>query len=215
MHIVSYRSEGSWRAGIVQGSFVADAAALVPPSSPSTVRALLEAGSATVDRLLDRARDAFERAQGLYTDAGNEIRTALAGAKQNPPVTDAKVPEKKETASSAAEKAEIAKRDIRQMVDSYRNFIEKGDLQGLSNLLNLTDADRDNWSKFFDLSEKRSLTIAEVEPDLNRDDPVVSFREKLSFYNTSTRQNVSPPEQKRTWSLQEGDHGTWKVISYK
>jgi hypothetical protein len=100
------------------------------------------------------------------------------------------------------------------MVDSYKNFIEKGDLQGLATLLNLTNADRENWSKFFEYSDQRSITIAGIEPDLDRDDPLVTFKEKLSFYNTSTRQTVSPPEEKRTWAL-KGDHGAWKVISYR
>jgi serine/threonine protein kinase len=160
------------------------------------------------------ARDGFVRAQGLYSDAGNDIRTALASAKSNPPVADTRAPEKKDPAAVANEKAEAAKREVRQMVDSYKNVIEKADLQGLANLLNLTDVDRDFWSKFFTFSEQRSLTITEVNPDLNRDDPLVSFKEKMSYYNTSTRQTVNLPEQKRTWGLQV-DHGTWKVTSFK
>ena len=160
------------------------------------------------------ARDGFGRAQGLYSDAGNDIRSAVAGAKPSPPVGDTRAPEKKDAASVTVEKAEGAKREIRQMIDAYKNFIEKGDLQGLANLLNLSETDRDIWSKFFQYSEQRSLTVVEMEPDLDRDDPLVSFKEKLSFYNTSTRQTVNPPEQKRIWSLQ-GDHGTWKVISFK
>ena len=160
------------------------------------------------------ARDGFVRARSLYADAGNEIKAALANAKSGPPAADTRTPEKNETASVVAEKAEAAKRNILRMVDSYKNFIEKGDLQGLATLLNLTNADRENWSKFFEYSDQRSITIGVVEPDLNRDDPLVTFNEKMSFYNTSTRQTVSAPEQKRTWALQ-GDHGTWKVISNK
>ena len=60
MHIVSYRSRGSWRAGILQDSFLADAAALNSTSFPSTVRALLEAGTSIIEQLLERARAAFE-----------------------------------------------------------------------------------------------------------------------------------------------------------
>jgi serine/threonine protein kinase len=160
------------------------------------------------------ARDGFVRARSLYADAGNEIKAALANAKSGPPAADTRTPEKNETASVVAEKAEAAKRDILHMVDSYKNFIEKGDLQGLATLLNLTNADRENWSKFFEYSDQRSITIAGIEPDLDRDDPLVTFKEKLSFYNTSTRQTVSPPEEKRTWAL-KGDHGAWKVISYR
>ena len=61
MHIVSYRTDGPWRAGIVHDSLLMDAATPNPVSYPSTVRALLEAGSAAIDQLLDRAREAFER----------------------------------------------------------------------------------------------------------------------------------------------------------
>ncbi len=157
------------------------------------------------------AREGFEKARGLYTDAGSEIRAAAAAKPAPPAAGEGRSPEKKDP---AAEKAEAARREVLRMVDSYKGFIEKGDLQGLSDLLNLTDADRDIWSKFFALSEQRSLTIVEVEPDLNRDDPLVIFREKMSFYNTSMRQSVGVPEQKRTWALQ-GDHGVWKIISYK
>jgi len=158
------------------------------------------------------ARDGFDRAQKLFADAGTEIRAALAAAKSvSPAAGEGKAPEKKDP---AAEKADAAKRDVLRMVDSYKSFIEKGDLQNLSELLNLTDADRDIWSKFFAFSEQRTLTIAEVDPDMNRDDPAVRFKERLSFYNTSTRVTVTAPEQKRTWSLQ-ADHGAWKVISYK
>lgn len=60
MHIVSYRSQGSWRAGVLHDSFLVDAAALNSTSFSSTVRALLEAGSSTIEQLLERARAAFE-----------------------------------------------------------------------------------------------------------------------------------------------------------
>jgi serine/threonine protein kinase len=159
------------------------------------------------------ARDGFEKAQGLYTDAVSDIRGAAAGAKSGGQAAE-KSPEKRDPAAAAAEKTEAARRDVLRMVDSYKGFIEKGDLQGLSDLLNLTDADRDIWSKFFAFSEQRLLNVVDVEPDMNRDDPLVRFKEKLSFYNTSTRVTVAAPEQKRTWSLQP-DHGAWKVISYK
>ncbi|HTR45403.1 MAG TPA: fumarylacetoacetate hydrolase family protein [Thermodesulfovibrionales bacterium] len=80
MYIVSYRSQGLWRAGIVQGSFVVDAAALVSPSSPSTVRALLDAGPAAVAQVLERARDAFARK--------SQLLMPLEGIELGPPVPD-------------------------------------------------------------------------------------------------------------------------------
>jgi len=80
MYIVSYRAQGSWRAGIVQDSLLVDAATLNPASYPSTVRALLEAGSATIDQLLERAQDAFER--------GSEQLMPLEKVELGPPVPD-------------------------------------------------------------------------------------------------------------------------------
>ena len=80
MYIVSYRSQGLWRAGIVRGSLLVDAAALNPTSCPSTVRALLERGSAAIDQFLERARDAFEsRSEQLMT---------LEKVELGPPVPD-------------------------------------------------------------------------------------------------------------------------------
>jgi acylpyruvate hydrolase len=61
MYIVSYRSQGPWRAGILHDSLLVDAATLNPLSYPSTVRALLETGSSTIEQLLDQARAAFDR----------------------------------------------------------------------------------------------------------------------------------------------------------
>ncbi len=66
MHIVSYRSQALWQAGIMNGSFLADAAELNSASAPSTVRNILEAGPAAVNQLLERARDAFKnKSKGL------------------------------------------------------------------------------------------------------------------------------------------------------
>src|SRR5208283_2029243 len=60
MQIMSYRSQGLWRAGILQDSLVIDVAAMNSSSYPSTVLALLEAGPAAIDQLLKQAGDAFE-----------------------------------------------------------------------------------------------------------------------------------------------------------
>ena len=80
MYIVSYRSQGSWRAGILHDSILVDAAILNPSSYPSTVRALLEAGSAVIDQLLARAREAFERK--------SEQLISLEKVELGPPVPD-------------------------------------------------------------------------------------------------------------------------------
>ena len=62
MYIVSYRTQGSWRAGIVRDSLLVDVATVNPASheAPSTVRALLEAGAAAIDQVLRGAQRAFE-----------------------------------------------------------------------------------------------------------------------------------------------------------
>ena len=150
------------------------------------------------------ARDGFDRARTLYASAADEIRAAAHAAQ---PAPESKAPAK-------ANAAAAADREIRGMVDVYKSCIERGDLAALSSLLNLSDADKVGWSKFFEVCEHRTVTISDVEPDLSRDDPMVSFKEKMSYYNTSMRQTVSPPEEKRVWSLR-GDHGVWKVTSVK
>ncbi|HTR99213.1 MAG TPA: protein kinase [Bacteroidota bacterium] len=153
------------------------------------------------------ARDGYVRAGHLYADAAADIRAAAHAAQ---PAPGSNAPPKVDAASAAA----AADREVRGMVDAYKSCIERGDLAALSSLLNLSDADKVGWSKFFDVCERRTVTISDVEPDLRRDDPLVSFKEKMSYYNTSMRQTVSPPEEKRVWSLR-GDHGVWKVTSVK
>ncbi|HUI09114.1 MAG TPA: protein kinase [Bacteroidota bacterium] len=152
------------------------------------------------------ARDAFARAGSLYKAAAREMSSAA----EKPPAAETPASPKSDAVALAAE----AGRSVRHMVDQYEACVEKGDLAGLAALLNLSDADRIDWSKFFDLSEQRSLTISDVEPDLSRSDPQVTFRERMSYFNTSMRQTVTPPEQKRVWLLQ-AEHGAWKVTSYK
>ncbi len=66
MYIVSYRSQGLWRAGILSDSVLMDAATLNPAVYPSTVRALLEAGASTINQLLEQARDAFQMKSGQF-----------------------------------------------------------------------------------------------------------------------------------------------------
>ncbi len=82
MYIVSYRTQGPWRAGVVHDSLLVDVAALktVPHDAPSTVRALLEAGPDAVDQVLHRARRAF--------DNRNEPLTPLETVEVGPPVPD-------------------------------------------------------------------------------------------------------------------------------
>lgn len=66
MHIVSYRTQGQWLAGIVHDSLLVDVAALYSESYEGslTVRTLLEAGAAAVERVLQGARRAFENRPG-------------------------------------------------------------------------------------------------------------------------------------------------------
>lgn len=80
MFIVSYRSEGLWRAGVVRDSLLLDAASLNDSPMPATVRAILEAGPAVIDRLFERARDAFE--------SKSAPAMPLADAELGPPVPD-------------------------------------------------------------------------------------------------------------------------------
>lgn len=82
MYIISYRTQGPWRAGVVRDSLLVDVAALTPVShgSLSTVRALLQAGPAAVDLVLHRALRAFEN--------GTEQLMPLETVEVGPPVPD-------------------------------------------------------------------------------------------------------------------------------
>jgi 2-keto-4-pentenoate hydratase/2-oxohepta-3-ene-1,7-dioic acid hydratase in catechol pathway len=82
MKIVSYRERGSWRAGIMCDGCLADVAALDPASrdAPSTVRALLRAGQAAIDRAIHLARKACS--------SGAVPLIPLEGVEIGPPVPD-------------------------------------------------------------------------------------------------------------------------------
>lgn len=77
MYIVSYRLQGTWRAGFVDGSLLADAATL---NAPSTVRALLEAGTDILDQVLLSARHALKNKTGALI--------SLEQIELGPPVPD-------------------------------------------------------------------------------------------------------------------------------
>ncbi len=57
MHIVSYRRDRQWRAGITRGPLLADVGTLTPADrqAPVTVRGLLESGPSYLDRILSLA----------------------------------------------------------------------------------------------------------------------------------------------------------------
>jgi 2-keto-4-pentenoate hydratase/2-oxohepta-3-ene-1,7-dioic acid hydratase in catechol pathway len=82
MYIVSYRTQGSWRAGIVRDSVLLDITALTPffRGTAPTVRSLLEGESATVDNVLRSALAAFE--------SGDQRLIALEKVELGPPVPD-------------------------------------------------------------------------------------------------------------------------------
>ncbi len=79
MHIVSYRTRGHWRAGIMNGPKILDVAALDAASGISSVRGLLEAGPDAVERVLFRAGIAFD---------GCEKCIAVSDVELGPPVPD-------------------------------------------------------------------------------------------------------------------------------
>jgi acylpyruvate hydrolase len=82
MHIVSYRTEGLWRAGIAEDSYVLDVAALNSSfhAERLTVRAFLEAGGTAVEHVLQLAENAFKR--------GSELRMPVERIEIGPPVPD-------------------------------------------------------------------------------------------------------------------------------
>jgi 2-keto-4-pentenoate hydratase/2-oxohepta-3-ene-1,7-dioic acid hydratase in catechol pathway len=82
MHIVSYRTEGLWRAGIAEHSYILDVAALNPSFHEDrlTVRVFLEAGRTAVEQVLHLAKSAFK--------SGSELRIPFERVEIGPPVPD-------------------------------------------------------------------------------------------------------------------------------
>jgi 2-keto-4-pentenoate hydratase/2-oxohepta-3-ene-1,7-dioic acid hydratase in catechol pathway len=83
MYIVSYGTQGAWRAGIAAGSLLAEVETLYTSYSPdtvSTVRALLEGGKSAVDQAIGLAKRAF--------DSESENLISLEGVELGPPVPD-------------------------------------------------------------------------------------------------------------------------------
>jgi hypothetical protein len=164
------------------------------------------------------ARDAYSQAGRLFGDAGTEIATARTNAKA---ATEAKKtlaeggePEKKDPARAEREAREASEREIQRMVQSYKEFLEKGDLTGLTALLRLNADGQNTWSGFFRDSEQRKVTIEDIQNDLGRGNARVSFKVRMSYYNKITNSTETPPEFTRLWTL-EADNGNWKIVTQK
>ena len=82
MYIVSYRTQGPWRAGIVRGPLLADVAVLrrAPREAAYSVRGLIEEGPEAIAETLKLAERAFE--------IGNEHLVPLEKVELGPPVPD-------------------------------------------------------------------------------------------------------------------------------
>ena len=102
------------------------------------------------------ARDGFARARSLYTEAANDIRTALASAKPAPPVAENRPPEKKEPVKNDREERETG---IRQTLEAFKKSYEEGDVQTLASIRNLTADAAKSYEEFFRNTENRSVTI--------------------------------------------------------
>jgi serine/threonine protein kinase len=111
------------------------------------------------------ARDGFTRARSLYTDAANDIRTALPGAKPNPPVAENKPAEKKEPVKNERDERETG---LRQTLESYKKSFEEGDIQTFAALCNLTSEASKRTEGLFKSTENRTMTIGQPSllPDL-------------------------------------------------
>jgi acylpyruvate hydrolase len=80
-YLVSYRTQGPWRAGIVFDSLLADVALMSTPfRGPSTVRDLLEAGPSALQRT-------FRTAEHIFENKRNRLFTANS-VEVGPPVPD-------------------------------------------------------------------------------------------------------------------------------
>jgi tetratricopeptide (TPR) repeat protein len=163
------------------------------------------------------ARDAYTQAGKLYSSAGNEIFAARSNAKPPvesvKPVVDAKEIEKKDPARKEKEEREAAQREIQRLLDTYRETMERGNLQGLTSLLNLNQEKQAEWSAFFGASEERKVVIDGVEMDVSRDNARVNFKVRMSFYNKAAN-TTQKLENMRSWGL-ELDNSSWKVITQK
>jgi serine/threonine protein kinase len=169
-------------------------------------------------RNYEGARDEFGRATKLFGDADRELIAGRTGAKavetQKIAAAGQKEPDKVDPAAKEKEERAAAERDIQKLLESYRTYMERGDVDGLTGLLNLNESGRTNYSDFFSLSDQRNVSITNVVKDITGASASVSFKSDLTYYNKSTQESLRVPTQAHSWSL-EHRNGTWKVVSQK
>ena len=166
------------------------------------------------------ARDSYLQAGKLYADAGTEIKashvSAAAPVETKPPPAEPVDAGKKDPAVKAREEREAANREIQRMLNSYKEYVEQGNLQGLIALLHINQEGQNRWEDFFHGSEQRDVTIEEVQSDVGRDNDNarVSFRVKMSYVDKLDNTMKTLPPNARVWTL-EAKNGAWKVVTQK
>jgi len=160
------------------------------------------------------ARSAFEDAERSYGAAVSEIASArsqkpIAESKKDVvPDSPVKEPEKKDPAAKEREARDAAQRDVRRMLDDYRQIIEQGNLKSLTAMLGLNGEEQKRWELFFKLSEDRRVTTELVNVDVDGENCRASFRWKFGFQAGNTPQSQEGTKQ---WDLQL-ENGSWKII---
>ena len=106
-----------------------------------------------------------------------------------------------------------ARTAIDKLLVEYRESIEKGDVDRLGQLLHLPEEILSNWSVFFSSSDNRKVSIEGVNMDINPTSARVTFKTKMSFFNTQTNASQNS-EYPRQWAL-ESNNGIWRIVTQK
>jgi hypothetical protein len=165
------------------------------------------------------ALESFTQAERSFAESAIDIaagrvqqRAATETRKETPATeTAAREPERKDPAARDREEKDRAQREVRRMLEEYRQAIEQGDVKGLGALLNLNPEGERKWSLFFNNTDERKVSTELVEFDAGGGNARVSFRWKISFQSSNTPQSQ---DVLKHWELQS-ENGTWKIVKEK
>jgi hypothetical protein len=136
-----------------------------------------------------------------------------APANPQPKTPEPAVPESREAANKEIPRKEVAPPEVRAIITQFKNGYEKGDLAGLTRLLQFTSNEQAAWSTFFDVADNVEVTTAGERIQRDTDNAQVTFDASISYRdkNDGGRKRI---DGLVTLGLHYAN-GTWETTSHQ
>lgn len=144
------------------------------------------------------AGNAFQQAGQLYARSSEEIKNAKESAKAT---ADSE-------AKAALDKENRAKGEIRSLINSYRQSLEREDVETIIETFKESES---QWLFFFRNARDISVSIEDEIIQIDDNNARASFSIKMSYVNT-TKNEVEKSVILKDWRLKPVN-GQWKVMS--